>query len=283
MRNPGAHMAIAADGSFAGSLSGGCIESAVVAEALEVLAGGQNRITRFGEGSRYMDIRLPCGGGLDLLFQPLAGDSLARQCLEAIDRRQAFALELPLENGEPVFRDAFAATGDDGTRGLKIVGHQPVARLLIIGHGASVASTARLGRTMQMDVTVHSPDRDLGAELEIDGFEVHRLRTPEDTSQLHADPWTAVIFLFHDHEWEGRLMAHLLAQPHFYFGAMGGRRAHAIRLETLTGLGMTPEQLESIHAPIGLFHSTRDPDTLAISTLAEVSKHYHDDFCRVEV
>ena len=169
MRNPGAHMAVAADGSFAGSLSGGCIESAVVAEALEVLASGESRITRFGEGSRYLDIRLPCGGGLDLLFQPLEDDQLALQCIDAIDRRQAFMLQLPLAGGKPAFHPDFETTRQDETQGLMLVGHQPVARLLIIGHGASVASTARLGRTMQMDITVHSPDRDLVAHPTEDG------------------------------------------------------------------------------------------------------------------
>ena len=51
-----------ADGSFVGSLSGGCIENAVVAEACEALADGRGRIVRFGAGSPYLDIRLPCGG-----------------------------------------------------------------------------------------------------------------------------------------------------------------------------------------------------------------------------
>ena len=86
MRNPGTIMGVAEDGSFAGSLSGGCIENAVVAEALEVLKKAKSRIVRFGAGSPYLDIRLPCGGGLDLLFQPLEDGSLARS-LPELDRR----------------------------------------------------------------------------------------------------------------------------------------------------------------------------------------------------
>ena len=69
-RNPGTHMAVAEDGSSTGSFSGGCIESAVVAEALDVISSGKPREIRFGTGSPYLDIRLPCGGGIDLLSDP---------------------------------------------------------------------------------------------------------------------------------------------------------------------------------------------------------------------
>ena len=71
MRNPGTIMGVAADGTWEGSLSGGCIEKAVVAEALDMLKEGTPRVVRFGAGSPYIDIKLPCGGGLDLHFAPL--------------------------------------------------------------------------------------------------------------------------------------------------------------------------------------------------------------------
>ena len=57
---------------------------------------------------------------------------------------------------------------------------------------------------------------------------------------------------------------------------MGGRKAHAQRLENLEARGVSAEKLESIHAPIGLFHSSRDPHTLALSTLAQVIRSYQD-------
>ena len=62
--------------------------------------------------------------------------------------------------------------------------------------------------------------------------------------------------------------------PHFYFGAMGGKRAHAFRSEALLARGITQDQLDKIRAPIGLFHSSRDPHTLALSTLGEIVSTY---------
>ncbi|MDY7099184.1 MAG: XdhC family protein, partial [Pseudomonadota bacterium] len=92
MRNPGTIMGVAADGSFEGSLSGGCIENAVVAEALDVLKSGTARVVRFGAGSPYFDIRLPCGGGLDLHFCPLDDAGFAANCLASIEGREPFSI-----------------------------------------------------------------------------------------------------------------------------------------------------------------------------------------------
>ena len=55
---------------------------------------------------------------------------------------------------------------------------------------------------------------------------------------------------------------------------MGGRRAHAARCAALNALGVSAAAIASIRAPIGLFHSSRDPDTLALSTLAEIVRAY---------
>lgn len=71
-RLPGAAMAVNEDGEVAGSVSGGCVEGAVVTEALDVLATGRRRIVTFG----YSDddafaVGLTCGGTIHLFLEPL--------------------------------------------------------------------------------------------------------------------------------------------------------------------------------------------------------------------
>lgn len=71
-RLPGAAMAVSEEGEVIGSVSGGCVESAVVTEALEVLATGDRRIVSFG----YSDddafaVGLTCGGTVHLFLEPL--------------------------------------------------------------------------------------------------------------------------------------------------------------------------------------------------------------------
>lgn len=279
MRGVGSHMGVAADGSFEGSLSGGCIENAVVAEALETLKEGEPRIVRFGTGSPYIDINLPCGGGLDIHFQPLNDHDFIAACHNAITRRQSFAIRLPID-GDPQFLSEWQADEVQSDKGA-IVGHWPAPRLVILGHGASVLALARLAGQMYLEVEVLSPDPAIVTELEEGGIMAQHLSAPSDTAKLKSDPWSAIVFLFHDHDWEAALLARALELPHFYLGAMGGRKAHAARVETLAQMGCSGAAIAEIHSPIGLFHSSRDPESLALSALGEVVECYHKaDFTR---
>lgn len=264
-------MAVADDGSFVGSLSGGCIERAVVAEACEVIAEARPRVTRFGQGSRYIDIRLPCGGGVDLHFQPLSDGALAKQVLGAIDARHPFSLELTTDQHAPRFSPNWHPTSWDIELGLARVGHWPSPRLVIVGHGAAIAKLAWHGRAWGAEITIITPDKLLAAELSQEGFNPVVITSPNDTHALVSDAWTAVVFLFHDHEWEPPMIAHALAQPNFFLGAMGSKRAHSARCSALRSLGVSQAAIDGISSPIGLFHSVRDPATLAISVLAEVA------------
>jgi len=71
-RLPGATMAVADDGEVAGSVSGGCVEGAVVAEALDVLDSGDRRLVSFGySDDEAFAVGLTCGGTIHLFIEPL--------------------------------------------------------------------------------------------------------------------------------------------------------------------------------------------------------------------
>ena len=274
MRNPGSIMGVAEDGSFAGSLSGGCIENAVVAEALDALKAGASRMVRFGAGSPYLDIKLPCGGGLDLHFQPLGQSDLARRATGAMAGRRPFSVAI--DSGAARFVGRWSGTAFDPATGEGVFGHWPRPRLLIVGHGAGVEALASLAQTMGCAAEALTPDERVERQLRERNIPVRRLHRPGQTELLGSDPWSAIVFLFHDHDWETELILRAFELPHFYLGAMGGRKAHANRRRTLRASGITEEQLFTIRAPVGLFHSSRDPQTLALSTLAEVIRAYQE-------
>jgi len=72
-RGPGATMAVSEEGEVAGSVSGGCVEGAVVTAALEVLASGQPRMCSFGySDDEAFAVGLTCGGTISLFVEPLA-------------------------------------------------------------------------------------------------------------------------------------------------------------------------------------------------------------------
>ena len=71
-RLPGASMAVSEDGQVAGSVSGGCVEGAVVVEALDVLATGDRRMMTFGySDDEAFAVGLTCGGTIHLFIEPL--------------------------------------------------------------------------------------------------------------------------------------------------------------------------------------------------------------------
>tara|TARA_B100000902_G_C27151259_1_gene833862 strand:+ start:145 stop:459 length:315 start_codon:yes stop_codon:yes gene_type:complete len=71
-RDPGATMAVNEDGEVAGSVSGGCVEGAVVSEALDILSSGERKIVTFGySDDEAYAVGLTCGGTIHLYIEPL--------------------------------------------------------------------------------------------------------------------------------------------------------------------------------------------------------------------
>ena len=71
-RLPGAAMAVNAAGEVAGSVSGGCVEGAVVVEALDILETGERRVVTFGfSDDEAFAVGLTCGGTIHLFIEPL--------------------------------------------------------------------------------------------------------------------------------------------------------------------------------------------------------------------
>lgn len=268
-REPGTHMAVSASGSYAGALSGGCVEAAVVAEAQRVIGSGRAELLRFGLGSPFIDIRLPCGGGLDLLITPAPALSTLQMACSLLEARQSMVLHLGADGSLGVSSDheSFSPGWKDEQFQVR---HDPDLRLIIIGHGAETEALSRIGAAYGADILVLSPDADIVAAVRRHGAQGRILKTPSPSPHLVADAHSAIVMLFHDHDWEGKLLAQALSQNAFYIGAMGSRATHARRLEMLASFGVTPAQSARVRGPIGLIPATRDPDTLALSTLSEI-------------
>ncbi len=252
VRNPGAHMAVAENGEARGSLSGGCIEAAVVAEALETIRSGVPRTQIYGAGSPLIDIRLPCGGAVELLFSPIS-DGFA--VIGSFESRVPAQLDLVMPDNRVVR-----------------VTHAPPLRLAILGHGATVEALSALALSYGAIISIITPDAEIASRA---GGAATLIQSVYQDVDIPTDPWTAVVFLFHDHDWETELLGRALERPALMIGAMGSNRTHASRLEQLRKRGASEETIARIKAPIGLIPSSRDPETLALSILAEAVAAYN--------
>jgi len=269
VRRPGEHMAVAEDGRAIGSFSGGCVEAAVIAEAQDALAEGRARAVRYGEGSPYIDIRLPCGGGVDLLFTPRPDVDVIAAALAVLDARLPLGLRLSSDGGIAVC--PAIATGWVGSNFT--VRHDPDPRIAILGHGAEPAALLAVARAYGAETLLLSPQETLVEAARAHGAAAW-LRTLGPSPDLVVDPWTAVVALFHDHDWETALLLQALAQAPFFIGAMGSRRTQSERRRRLAEAGGSADDIARIVGPIGLIHATRDPETLAISIMAQVAEAY---------
>ena len=147
-RNPGAHLAVSQDGAMIGSLTGGCIEAAVAAEALEVLREGRPRITLYGQGSRFLDIRLPCGGSLDILFSPLRDPQIGAKLVEHLARRDS---ERTCRRAEGVVAHHARYYGDQGPDAHRCAGDQVGGRHHACASGRHLAGAQCVDGADQAD------------------------------------------------------------------------------------------------------------------------------------
>jgi xanthine dehydrogenase accessory factor len=268
-RGIGTHMGVDERGDFIGSFSGGCIESAIVGEARRILSSGQAEIVRFGAGSPYIDIRLPCGGGIDILVTPDPPAALLREIVDRLEARQPVALALSA--GGAIDLVPPAMVDRDGWVGPHFhVRHDPPIRIVIAGHGDEPVALARQALAYGAQVELLTPDAVAADRVRALGAPVTLLKATSRIPPLHFDPHSAMILLFHDHDWEEALLLSALEQPCFFIGAMGSRDTHARRVAMLEGRGVPASLRARIHGPIGLIPASRDPDTLALSVLAEL-------------
>ncbi len=266
-------MAVASDGEYIGSLSGGCIEAAVAEEALDALASGSARLVRFGAGSPYIDIRLPCGGSIDLLFTPHPDRAVIAKIMDLLNDRVPAALEIS--------RTGVCAVGTNiptGWRGERfVVAFTPRLRIIAFGQGEELTATAQLAYAVGALTEAFSPAQRDVRLLRAKGIQTDLLEFRNARPAIRSDPWTAIVFLFHDRDWEETLIPWALGLPRFYIGALGSRHSHAVRKAMLVAANVLSDDIRSLRSPIGLTPSTRDPSSLATSIIAEVVQEFAID------
>ncbi|MDT9598804.1 XdhC family protein [Sphingosinicella rhizophila] len=272
-RSLGAHMAVLDDGRTAGTLSSGCVEAAISAEALVAIAEKRSRPLRFGTGSPFIDVRLPCGGGMDVLISVDPPGDVLRDAADLLFARSPAALSMDVVGNLSVA--ASTGTEETGWREDRFtVRHDPKLRILVLGQGAEALAMMELANAFGADAELHSPDRTLFGAIDERGFQYTKLLSISEPAKLSADRWTAIAFLFHDHDWEIALLPSALGTSSFWIGAMGSERTHAARLTALSEQGISKAGLARIAGPIGLIPASRDPATLALSALAEIVQEF---------
>jgi xanthine dehydrogenase accessory factor len=277
-RPPGALLAVrAADGRFAGSVSGGCVEDDLAARlAAHGTQQSFPRVESYGvtveQTSRF---GLPCGGRLDLVVERLTGVASLRPLLQAMDERRCLMRRVCLATGEASIHPA--ASGPefrfDGAKLDKVFG--PAWRLVLIGSGQLSRFVAEMAQALDYTVVVCDPRDDIAAAWQVPGT-VLDSRSPDVAVREHAgDARTAVLALTHDPRLDDLALMEALVAPAFYVGALGSHANSAKRRARLRGLDLPEAAVARLHAPIGLPIGSRTPAEIAVAILAELTAVRH--------
>lgn len=276
-RAPGSLLAVNASGQWVGSLSGGCVED----DFLERVATGEFSepvvVVRYGDGTdTRSNIRLPCGGILDVLVENLAADcdvqAHLRELESALLGQRRLLREVNLQDGSRHLSDDHEhgpRVERDEARVLLRVG--AAQRLLLAGYSSVAHFCAEFGKGLGFEVILCDPREEALDGVVLDGIEIRR-ELPSifiANGGCHAD--TAVVALTHDPKIDDLAMLEAVRTEAFYIGVMGSRTTSDKRRERLHrvgGLGET--ELARIHAPIGLNLGSKTPAEIAMAVLADI-------------
>ncbi|MEO1367516.1 MAG: XdhC/CoxI family protein [Acidobacteriota bacterium] len=300
----GSKMAISERGDMAGSVSGGCVEGAVVEMAQAALEDGAPRLADFGiSQDDAFAIGLSCGGTLDVLIEPLR-DATYPALRDALTARRAVATVTRLDGPNPgasgqllvehrgaelgslgdpdldaearrLVEDQWLAMAprrfatDDG-RELFIDVVPPPPKLIIVGAVHVAIVLVRMAKEVGFDCTVVDPRTAFATE---DRF-AHADRVVHDWPDealrtLGVDANTFVVLLSHDLKLDVPALEVALPSAR-YIGALGSKKTHRKRLDRLRDAGVDPALFPRMHNPIGLDLGGRRAEEMAVSILAEI-------------
>lgn len=271
-RQPGAQMVVAEDGRFAGYLSGGCLEAAVVLEAQAVIRAGENRLIRYGKDSPYFDIKLPCGSGLDLYFDQRLSAAQVRELLNYRAARQACSLRTSLVDGTSIVTAGSQGPLPRSARDEEYFDrhYPPSLRLLLLGSGPPLNAIAVVAQVSGLEIAIWSPDEATREQARRHGMTAFNGTAALQRSIEALDHASAVVLVFHDHEAEPDILARVLKTDCFYVGVLGNHAVHRQRLEALQAMGFTATSRARLHAPVGSIPAAKSKATLAAGVLAEI-------------
>jgi xanthine dehydrogenase accessory factor len=287
----GGQMAVAADGRFQGSVSGGCIEGEVIVEAEDILESGKPKTLSFGVADETAwRAGLPCGGQVQVYVERIDagkdGAALLERAVDARVGRKGLVVETRLDDGE---KKVYGPDDDDlpddvltrfstaksqlkETPDGKVFLHAivPPARILVIGATHIGQVLSEIAKLAGYEVQIVDPRTAFAAPDRFPGVTIHAEWPQDILPKIGLDPYTAVVALAHVGHIDDEALKLALKSECLYVGALGSSRNHAKRRERLLAAGITEAEFAKIKAPIGIDIGAQTPAEIAVSVMAEI-------------
>lgn len=287
-RQAGSQLAISGSGEMVGSVSGGCVEGAVVSEALEALADGRARILTYGVSDETaFNVGLACGGTIRVLVEPVGEgaealpEALLAELVAARATARAVALVTRPEGWTRTLVSAGAEAAVDARLradrsgmeedGRFIAVHNPPLRLIVVGAVHIAQPLLTIARTCGYACTLIDPRAAFGSHARFPGETILDDWPDDALATLAPDARTAVVTLTHDPKLDDPALRFALRAPVFYIGALGSKKTHAKRVDRLLHAGFSEAEIARINAPVGLNIGAKTPAEIAVSVMAQIT------------
>lgn len=287
----GGQLVIGPEERFEGSVSGGCVEAAVITAGSEVMANGRPKVLAYGVGDETAwRVGLPCGGRIEVFVERLAGAADAAYLdavIEARGERSLLIVDSDLTSGRRALHrdtnpydvetaqqlsngECVVLEGTEGRRFLHALA--PPVHVILVGAGHVAQVLADLARRVGYQTTVIDPRTAFSSETRFGGIPLRQEWPETALPALRLDACTAVITLAHDARLDDETLPIAVRSPCFYVGALGSRRTHEKRVERLLQAGLTDVEIARVDAPVGLPIGAKGPAEIAVSILGAVIK-----------
>jgi xanthine dehydrogenase accessory factor len=268
-RPSGSHMIVRGDGLFEGSVSGGCVEGAVIADATLCLTEQKSKMLHFGVAdAKAWEVGLACGGEISVLVQPVSDAFFSENLMTHIqaDTQSGKTVQVNLNTTHGT-----ATLDNKDTDDLFSLVYAPSVRLAIIGAVHISQYLAPMAVHLGYDVTIIDPRGAFAAAERMTGL--HVVTEWPDDALMHwkPDPASAIVALTHDPKLDDPALVAALKSSAFYIAALGSRKSHAARCERLKSQGFSETDIKRIHGPAGLSIGAKSPAEIAVSVLAQMT------------
>ncbi len=310
LRSVGSKMGISSEMNVADSVSGGCVEGAVVQEALKVMKTGQKIIVDYGiTDNEAWAVGLACGGQIKILIQPVGAnnsDGFSLEMVRKIDELKTadipfcvltdisknFKKEAAIvTEGKPILPTKkprwidFALLEElksferKETSGIITIKSReifadfsfPKPRLVIIGAVHIAQSLVKMARICGFTTIIVDPRKTFASSERFQDVDRMEIAWPTDgLVKIGLNERDYLLALSHDEKLDLPALQMGMDKKVRYIGLLSSRKTRDNRLKKLSDAGWSKGDLRRIHAPVGLDLGARSPEEIALSILAEM-------------
>lgn len=299
-RPVGSCMVVSETGEMAGSVSGGCVEGAVIKESKNIFSTGNGKRLSYGVSDNdAWAVGLSCGGKIQVYLQPWPTE-ISKKIISLLSANESFILITSLLDGktlntlitldknfigenppEGIVSKAMEAFQKRTHETVMVDGVEYFiqvfprrGRMIIIGAAHVAADLVSLASQFDFETIVIDPRKTFAKNTTFTTQPNQLLENypSEVLNDLKLDPYTYAVILSHDPKIDDDALHVLLRSKVAYIGALGSKKNHEKRTARLMESGFTAEEISKINAPIGLNINAVGAKEIALSIMGAVIK-----------